>query len=215
MRCTTIPLVLLSLNLSLNLRLPCCLNYKLTHLDAWGGRRPSSGSAGCYLVPLTDLEQLSPYLPVTIWFTMWLMLLSVVVVGGVLVEEVVKDMGEVELEEGEGVVVEGGTLVTLVRRGRQPCVRQAAAGDHLSVHYTGRLGGKDGQVGGMAPRRILPSSSTPPSPPPSLNHQHPLYPPIPRYLTPAGRNHLFHSSSRWVNKFIREFSIFLGTDNHT
>merc|ERR1712223_2053567 len=61
-------------------------------------------------------------------------------------EELVEDAGMVDLEESGGqVVVAGGTIVTLVTKAKK-CIRKAAPGDNLSVHYTGRLDGPEGKV---------------------------------------------------------------------
>merc|ERR1719400_2646339 len=62
------------------------------------------------------------------------------------VEELVEDAGMVDLEESGGqVVVAGGTIVTLVTKAKN-CIRKAAPGDNLSVHYTGRLDGPEGKI---------------------------------------------------------------------
>merc|ERR1719400_1023929 len=62
------------------------------------------------------------------------------------VEELVEDAGMVDLEESGGqVVVAGGTVVTLVTKAKK-CIRKAAPGDNLSVHYTGRLDGPEGKI---------------------------------------------------------------------
>jgi len=61
-------------------------------------------------------------------------------------DELVEDAGMVDLEESGGqVVVAGGTVVTLVTKAKK-CIRKAAAGDNLSVHYTGRLDGPEGKI---------------------------------------------------------------------
>merc|ERR1712037_1004727 len=60
--------------------------------------------------------------------------------------EVVEDASMVDLQESGGqVVLAGGTVVTLVNKANK-CIRKAMAGDNLSVHYTGRLGGPGGKV---------------------------------------------------------------------
>ena len=53
------------------------------------------------------------------------------------------DTEEVALEAA--VQLQDGLVVTVTRRPAR-CLRQAAAGDHLTVHYTGRLGGSTGEV---------------------------------------------------------------------
>ena len=53
------------------------------------------------------------------------------------------DTEEVALEAA--VQLQDGLVVTVTRRPAR-CLRQAAAGDHLTVHYTGRLGGSAGEV---------------------------------------------------------------------
>jgi len=61
-------------------------------------------------------------------------------------DELVEDAGMVDLEESGGqVVVAGGTVVTLVTKAKK-CIRKAAPGDNLSVHYTGRLDGPEGKI---------------------------------------------------------------------
>jgi len=61
-------------------------------------------------------------------------------------EELVEDAGMVDLEEfGGQVVLAGGTVVTLVTKAKK-CIRKAALGDNLSVHYTGRLDGPEGKI---------------------------------------------------------------------
>ena len=53
------------------------------------------------------------------------------------------DTEEVALEAA--VQLQDGLVVTVTRRPAR-CLRQAAAGDQLTVHYTGRLGGSTGEV---------------------------------------------------------------------
>ena len=65
------------------------------------------------------------------------------VVAGLQVE--LEDIGEVELEEGVAVLVQGGTEVTMLKAAKK-CIRRAAPGDVLSVHYTGRFSGPEGAV---------------------------------------------------------------------
>ena len=66
-----------------------------------------------------------------------------VVVAGLQVE--LEDIGEVELEEGVAVLVQGGTEVTMLKKPKK-CIRKATPGDVLSVHYTGRFLGPEGAV---------------------------------------------------------------------
>lgn len=57
-------------------------------------------------------------------------------------------MEDVDTEEvalDAAVQLEDGLVVTVTRRPAR-CLRQAAAGDQLTVHYTGRLGGGEGEV---------------------------------------------------------------------
>ena len=69
------------------------------------------------------------------------------------------------------MLVEGGLVVTVLKKPKkcirqvmsiflsssfQYCVYQAGAGDHLSVHYTGRLGGGDGEIFDTSVKKRIP-----------------------------------------------------------
>merc|ERR1712117_202959 len=56
---------------------------------------------------------------------------------------------------GESVLVEGGLVVTVLKKPKK-CIRQASAGDKLSVHYTGRLGGGDGDIFDTSVKKRIP-----------------------------------------------------------
>ena len=52
---------------------------------------------------------------------------------------------EEDVEVNIPVELEEGLVVTVLKRPRK-CLREAKAGDHLTVHYTGRLGDGEGEV---------------------------------------------------------------------